>query len=73
MSTEQSDEVLPGTGSLPSTQYTTASRFEVRTVQGQNVLSEVLSLAVEQGKYLFAHLLYYQKHISFPKMHTPRQ
>ena len=48
MRTEKSDEVLPGTGSVPSTQYT-ASRFEVQTVQGQTVVSEVSSLAAEQG------------------------
>lgn len=45
---EQSEEVIRGTRSVHTAQGT-ADRFEVQTVHGQTVVSEVSSLALEQG------------------------
>ena len=68
--TEQSNEVIGGTGPILTAGLNAAQQFEVTTVQGQTIVSKVSSLAVEQGNNCFTHPLYNQTHLSISKMHT---
>jgi hypothetical protein len=47
--TEQSNEGIGRSGPILTAGVNVAQRFEVTTVQGQTIMSEVSSLAVEQG------------------------
>ena len=67
--TEQSNEVIGGTGPTNTAGVSAAQWFEVTTVQGQNIMSAVSSLAVEQGNNCLL-IRCITKHIS--KIHTTR-
>jgi hypothetical protein len=67
--TEQSNEVIGGSGPILTAGVNAAQRFEVTTVQGQTIVSEVSSLAVEQGnnclltRCITKHIFPFQKFI----------
>ena len=67
--TEQSNDVIGETGPIVTAGVNAAQRFEVTTAQGQTIVSEVSSLAVDQGnnclltQCITKHIFPFQKFI----------